>query len=190
MKLTKRAEMIRQEGEAVSEILELVRKQIEILEMDYCIFLAEIIEGNLKFSDSPALEKWKSDELPHWEEKLAACAVDIEKYLAVIQENDNTFQPHLFDVKGGVKGCIESNLGYLERRKMEIECEISIKEQIGIVLDKGMARIMLKKLVDCKDMIYRLQWYLNDFDVNFEKDTKELLIKYSISQNALTQAAV
>ena len=173
----------------MSDILELVKKQVEVLELDYCIFLAEIIEGHLKYSDCPGLEKWLAEELPHWEEKLASCAADMAKYWSIIQENDNELQSYSFDVKGGVKGCIEGNLGLLERRRLEIECEISLKEQIGIVLDKGMARIMLKRLVDCKDMIYRLQWYLNDFDINFVRDTKELLEKYAIPQLALSQTA-
>jgi len=91
-------------------------------------------------------------------------------------------------LKGGVKGCIESNLRLLERRKNEIDGELDLKQQLGLPLDKDTARRMLKTLVDCQDMLNRLKLYLIDFDQTFEKDTAELLEKYNIPQLTLLQA--
>ncbi|MCL2400507.1 MAG: hypothetical protein FWC91_12285 [Defluviitaleaceae bacterium] len=172
----------------MSDTTELVKIQVRILETNYCIFLAEIIEGNLKFGNSPDFEKWKKDDLPIWEEKLDECVDDIKEYWEYIQEDTGFLQDYIFDLKGGVKGCIESNLRLLERRENEIDKEIELKQRLGVALDSETARSMLEKLVDCKDMSCRLKWYLSDFDQNFEKDIAELLEKYNIPQLTLPQA--
>ena len=147
----------------------IIREQITQLEIDYYIFIAEIIEDHL-LNDGR--------ELTYWESKLEETVEELQRYRAYLEKaaTEDAIETLLcleFDVKSGVRDFLASGLELLANRVNRLERRIEARESIGTIMSKDDSHRLLKY----RYKLSKLRSYFNSFEENFEVDM-QLFKKY------------
>ena len=156
-------------------VLEIVKNQISHLEMDYYIYMAEIIEDSL-LNDGREISSWQS--------LLEKTVTELRQYKAYLkkestEETEDVLYCLELDTKGGVYEFLTFGMEILESRINRLERQMEAKESIGIVTDKE----DITRLVKYRFKLHKLRAYLSGFEENFEADL-HLLQKYMFSEGA------
>ena len=156
-------------------VLEIVKEQISHLEMDYYIYMAEIIEDSL-------LNEGR--EQSAWQSLLEETVKNLRAYKAYLgreasEEAVDILNCLEFDEKGGVHNFLTFGMEFMQSRIQRLERQIEAKEHIGIVMNNE----DIARLVKYRYKLNKLRAYLSGFEENFEADL-HLIQKYMLSEGA------